>query len=202
MTDSIAPVFKRPVFARSFCILALTYFTFLLNIWIPVLRLSSTRLTVLFEYLFVLAPVVFLLLTLTFQERALKVAVALLLLPVLLLSLGYGFLRAFYVPEIFTTGHDRAFETLSVLQLSASEIVVHREDFGGALAEFRIDIRHEQQVFPGLLIVRRLYSARAIDADLHAQGDDHVRLDIYRSSRASPSPDQVLDIVIRRHVYL
>ena len=103
-----------------------------------------------------------------------------------LLGLGWAF---------GLVGNEAAFERMSVLETPKGTVAVYRTN-GGATTSYGIVLRHEAQLAPGVLLVRRLdHIYPASSARLSALDDDTVQV-------ALDERDGILSAPVRRTYHL
>jgi len=175
-------------------ILVATYAAIMLNVWFEVLRFTSEYANAVSFLLAQSLPFLALILCLWLGCRCKHRAILLLLLLLTTVSMLFGCL-AFAGLKLGFLGTEADFEKIHSTTTGTAEVAVYRTN-GGATTSYGVIVRHQKQILPRLLLVRRLLAAYpAVDASVVILKNNAVQITL-----DEPSPTPPLTFRLRRFV--
>lgn len=194
--------------AKPYYILIIGIIIFILgwlNLQYPVLRFSGSILNQSFLVLLFLIPA-FLFVNLLWLSKQWQrvIGIILLFLPTLFFLLFAGF-ALFEMVFIISDGYDATFEKKIYTNLPQSSLCAYRiSDSGPSSTTFRMVIRQERNILPGLLLVKNIFvqdQGDAVSFKLHDDTSVTLEYNNYDKNGINISNDQKV-FKLKRYIYL
>jgi len=146
MLNIIKRIKKDP--ARNLILLLGIFILSILNWMFPVIRFSSHLLNEVFFLMICIIPTLLIINGFIFKRISIKILnLVLFILPsIFFLLLG-----------LITIGMDASLEKIDNIDMKYSNVSIYRTN-GGATTDFGIVVRQEKNIFPGIILVKNLYS--------------------------------------------
>lgn len=145
-----------PNYIKIHIALIIIFLLSFLNSVIPVLRFENIKFNYYYFLIIVIAiPVLLLLNGLKFSKTPKIINSLILLIPILLSIIFTIFI--YYDLKLIKDDYDPSFEKIKSFQFDNNFVNVYRTN-GGATTDFGIIVRNEREIFPGILLVKKLYS--------------------------------------------
>jgi hypothetical protein len=147
----------------------------------PLVRFTNELANVIVGTMSLLLPFVaaIFVLIVPFPRRSLTAVIAIVLLLPLMLFCAFGLLTwSFSIGDTYRTGVNPEFERIASVPMDGYSVSIYRTDCGTPCS-FGIYLLQEKQIFPGLLLVRKLYDLDpARGATYNVLARDTIRVDV------------------------
>ncbi len=182
-------------------VLVVVYLAVVYNLYFQdIIRFSNVYL----NYVFVLATLsipMWIAITGFIQEFVwLRVTLLLTMLLPMLGSTFFGLIVFGNFLDIVQEGSDPTFERLAKLDQDGYAVCLYRTDYG-AMTSFGLVLRQEKQIFPGLLLVNRVWGAEGDTATIEKDGDNRVLIKLPPYKKQMRPKQVEVSVTLKPNVY-